>query len=419
MNATQRIEVRMAQRRGELAELVGDGTEAPDDARVERIDALTVEQRRDDSALTAAKLAEPDAAPVIDADPARLELRAAARIGDFIGAALGKTRLEGASAELAVEHGCALNQIPFEAFGPVETRNEASPAPSAGTGVNLAPIEAFVFAGSIGMDLGISMPSVPSGTYSVPVITTALTADAKAKGAAAASSAAAISLSAMTPKRVSARLTFRLEDAAMIGRADFESALRKNLQAVMSDALDTRILNDQDATANPEEPNGLIAALGPLTAATDVVTFESGIAALADLIDGKWSRSLAEIRAVVNATVMSKYETLFQQPAGNTGAKGSGSLASFLRSSSAGLSAHSRMPAAASNVSACVAFLAGAGLMEARPTTAVCANWGRVEITDPFSSSASAETAVTAHVLVSDVKVLHTDAYSLFSIKTA
>ena len=423
----QRIEIRMSERRAEMDSLIGDGSEPLSDDDTAKLIELRKAQTADDAALLATE-PHPTPTPPDQPDAARLELRANARAGDFLRASVGRGRFDGASAELAAENGCAANQIPFELFAPtkLETRADAaSAAPSSGTGVNIAPIQPFVFASSVAPMLGIDMPTVPSGAYSVPTITTALTADAKAKGAAAESTAAVIAMNTMTPKRVSGRLTFRIEDVATFGSDDFEAALRRNLQTVMSDALDTRLLNDQDTGTNAEEPAGLIEALTAPTAAADTVTWGSGVGIFAALIDGLWARSMMEIGALVNATTMAKLETTFREPAAvgtpadtYSDTPGETSLAAYLRGNLNGIVAHNRMPASASNVATGVAFRAGDGVME-RPDTAVCANWGRVEITDPYSDSGSAETHVTVHSLVSDVKVLYAAAYALFSIKSA
>ena len=56
-------------------------------------------------------------------------------------------------------------------------------------------------------------------------ISTALTADAKAKGVAQESTAAVLTPATATPRRISGRLTLNIEDVAAIGQANFESAM--------------------------------------------------------------------------------------------------------------------------------------------------------------------------------------------------
>ncbi|WP_419932027.1 hypothetical protein [Candidatus Poriferisodalis sp.] len=414
-----KIELAQSKRREELGKLL-DLEERSDDQHA-RVLELRGELERGEQELQAALLLEstkPEEPEEVD--PARLELRNAAAISDIVAAIEGFRPLDGATAELQAETGCTVKQIPFELLETrsVEERADAAtPAPTAGVGRNIAPIQPFVFAASIAPMLGIMMPSVGTGTYAVPRITTSAGAAGVADDAARDSTAGAITVTDATAKRVSARLTYRGIDVARSGFTDFEAALRRNLQAALSAQLDTYILNDQDLSANAEYPEGLIGALTAAAAATDQVTFETGIEALADLIDGLWGRSLAEIRSIVNDTVMTKYETLFQQPAGASGAKGSVSLAAYLREACGGIVAHDRMPAAANGVSNCLAFLSGDGVAD-RPWTSFCANWGRVELSDPWSDAAKDWRHTTAHVYCSDVKVLEAGAYKLYSIKT-
>ena len=92
----------------------------------------------------------------------------------------------------------------------------ATPAPTTGTGVTVAPVQPFVFSPSIAPRLGIEMPSVGSGGYSEMTITTALPAHPRAKGADAADTAGALTPITANPRRVSARMTVAVEDVAQI-----------------------------------------------------------------------------------------------------------------------------------------------------------------------------------------------------------
>ena len=118
----------------------------------------------------------------------------------------------------------------------------ASGVPATGSGATLAPIQPFVFSQSIAPMLGIEMPSVGSGAYSEMTISTALSAAAKAKGAEQDSTAAVLTATTASPRSIRARLTLNLEDIAAIGQANFESALRENANAALSDGLDTQAI---------------------------------------------------------------------------------------------------------------------------------------------------------------------------------
>ena len=73
---------------------------------------------------------------------------------------------------------------------------------------------------------------VMSGTYASATITTTLSAGAKAKGAVQDSTAAGFTVTSVTPKRISARLSIQIEDVAAVGQANLESILRENLSLV-------------------------------------------------------------------------------------------------------------------------------------------------------------------------------------------
>ena len=177
-----------------------------------------------------------------------MELRGRASFGRYLAAMLTGQQIGGAESEY--QAACKVPGIPIDLFEqdrPEVRVDTASGIPATGAGATLAPIQPFVFAESIAPMLGIEMPSVGSGAYSEMTISTALTAAAKAKGTAQESTAAVLTPTTASPRSIRGRLTLNLEDIAAIGQANFESALRQNAQAVVSDALDSQI--DQLATA--------------------------------------------------------------------------------------------------------------------------------------------------------------------------
>ena len=431
MTPRQRIEIRMSDRKQRLSTILerGDDIEAAERAE---LDQLTAGLRDDEVELRAAILVDPEASTttsnsaVEGTDPERLELRSRVKVTDYLGAMVASQNLAGAAAELNSELGLTGNRIPFEVLNQRATSLESRAVTTspATVGVNMAPIEPFAFASSAAPMLGISMPSVGTGTYSVPTITTSTAAEAVAESdgtpdsGEAVATAGVIGVSSMTPKRVSGRLSWTLEATAKIGMPDFEAAMRSNLQMALSDQLDHYLLKDTTKAAHPE---GIMGALTAATTATTEVTYSSAVELFAGLVDGLWARKLGDIRALVNPLTIAKLEGLLQVPH-TQGARGERSVANYLRDNMAGLSAHYRMPDSTGNgtdrAGTGIAFRAGDGLMQ-RPMTAVCANWGYVEISDPYSDSEKAITHVTVHTLVSDVQVLQSSAYALFSIKTA
>ena len=158
-------------------------------------------------------------------------------------------------------------------------------------------MQPFVFAPSIAPRLGIDIPSVGSGGYSEMTITTALPASAKAKGAAADGTAGGLTAVTATPRRISARMTVAVEDVASVGVGNFESALRQNVSAALSDAYDDQCINGNGTAPNVE---GLIAQLDNPTDPTAVAKFDDYVSAFADQIDGLWASMVRDVSMVAN-----------------------------------------------------------------------------------------------------------------------
>ena len=262
MTLTQRLTIRTSEQRSRLAELAGLD-ELTDEQRAE-LGTLGTEHQDTEAQLRAAIASAPDADPTVDptVDPEvreRLELRGRASLGRYLAAMLTGQPIGGAEAEY--QAACKTPGIPIDLFEqdrPEIRADTASGVPATGVGTTVAPIQPFVFSQSIAPMLGIEMPTVGSGSYSEMTISTSLTAAAKSKATAQESTAAVLTPATATPRSIRGRLTLNLEDIAAIGQANFESALRQNAQAVVSDALDTQVI-----TGNGTAPNldGLIQAV--------------------------------------------------------------------------------------------------------------------------------------------------------------
>ena len=436
MTNAQKIQLRLSQVRSRLNEISGlEG------------DAFTAEVREESTTLQteysdlevrhqAAIVGEPKEAktPVTgDAElRERVELRSKARLSNFVIAAMRGRRVDGVEAELS--DACeARGDIPFELFEPdprdavvnivgangieqvhyragpggIEERDVTS-APGT-VGVNVAPIQPHIFAPSIAAYMGIDMPMVGSGTFSQARINAALTADSKAKGGEIAATEATFATSTATPKRISARLEMLAEDIAAAGVSNFESALRQNLTMALSAELDDQMING-DGSGNDLE--GLIEALTAAGADGTTLTYQHGIGKLAGLVDGLWATETAQIRQIVGVDT---YRLAAEVFAGSASNRGERPLSDYLREFSGGFRTNSRMPATAATKQSGLAFRSGVSGVR----TAVAPTWGRIGITDVYSGSAKAETAVTFHVLVGDVLVIQPGAYALTEYKVS
>ena len=256
----------------------------------------------------------------------------------------------------------------------VEQHRAITPAPGT-VGLTMGMVQPFVFAPSIASRLGIEIRDVPSGSYSIPTITTApSTAVPKAKGAAADATAGALTVANATPKRVPARLTLALEDIAAVGTASFEQALRQALQGQLSNSLDNQIINGSGSGANLD---GLINQLGnPDAPASGAEDFERWIKLIAGAIDGLWATSLREVATIWPEAAYVQASGVFR------GNQGDISGADYLVERTAGFTCNSRMPAVASNIATGIAARLGQPGM----TRAVVPSTGAVLVVDDIYS---------------------------------
>ena len=144
-------------------------------------------------------------------------------------------------------------------------------------------------------------------------------------------------------KRVSGRMIVRLEDIASIGVENFESSLRANMTAVMSEALDVYALTGDGTAPNPR---GLITGLTAPTgdAPASVAAFDDWVDAYADLVDGIWAESVRGRGAC---------GWIVRIPAGREDVSPCGTettAANWLEDRTGGFYTHSRLPAPVSNV---------------------------------------------------------------------
>ena len=418
---------RQSKERGRMAELslideLGDEQRAeldtiekgtPDLERQIRGATVAAEDEETDAETRAAD--NPDAG-----QRERIELRSKASLSTFLRCALSGQQVAGAEAELRAAAG--VQGIPLELWDtpqPAEQR-AATEAPGT-TGVNLDRIRPAVFANSIAPRLGIEMPRVESGTYASATINASLTAAARIKGADADATEATFTIEAVKPKRISGRLSIRVEDVAAVGQANFEAILRENLALVLSDALD-----DQAINGNGTAPNltGIFERLSDPTAApTAVADFDAYAGAHAAGIDGLWANTLKDVMIVCGPATMALAARTFQTA---TNYKGELSAAAYAEANTAGLSTNKRMPPAGTfrtvdDVQQGILYrkgrsmMAGAGAMR----TAVCPHWNEISIDDIYSGSASGTRHFTMHVLLGDVILVQPDAYEQIAFRLA
>ena len=257
------------------------------------------------------------------------------------------------------------------------------------------------------------MPSVGSGSYSEMTITTSESAAAVTKGSAKESTAGALTAVTAKPRRISARLSITLEDIASIGQSNFESSLRQNVQAALSDEYDKQCINGSGVAPNI---GGLVSQLADPDDPAALATFDSFLASFADSIDGLWASMLSEIGIVANVDAYKLASKSFRDSTGANGDRGSTSFSDYARANLGGFWTNKRMPATADKLGRGIVYRMGrAGLRTASHPT-----WGELSVDDIYSDAASGITHFTLHLLVGDkVLLVQPSAYALVSWKVA
>ena len=195
-------------------------------------------------------------------------------------------------------------------------------------------ITPVLFQRTAAASLGVTFPTVPSGQANYPVMTGAPTAEVKAKGATAPETAGAFRLDTRTPRRVTGSFKVAVEDLAQL------PGMEESLRAVMDDVMGAKV-DDQVFNGDNQAPNldGLFRQAADVTAASAVETFDSGVKRYADLVDGTYSDSFGDLRAVIGPKTFAKYASTFR------GADGDTSLYGYLMGMLGGLRVSARMPA--------------------------------------------------------------------------
>ena len=191
--------------------------------------------------------------------------------------------------------------------------------PAAATQATTAPVLPAVFRGSVAADLGIEMPMVQAGQAVYPAVTASATAAPAAKATARNATAATITPSTVEPRRITGRIVWRKEDAALL--SDLDTALVSDLSAVLVDAFDDQIVNGDGSAPNLR---GLATQLPLPAAATDAAatTFGKLVERAASAVDGLYSNSFRDCRLCMSVEAHAYLdEPLPGQHVGHVGAR--------------------------------------------------------------------------------------------------
>ena len=163
-------------------------------------------------------------------------------------------------------------------------------------------------------------------------------------------------------------------------------------------------------TGNGTAPNveGLLDQLNDPTNPSDTATYDLFVAAAMEGIDGNWSKTLRDVRLIVNPATYRLSGTKFR---GNNGLE---TAAAHLTSQLGSYTTNSRMPAKSGNIAKAIIFRSGRlGIR-----TAVHPTWGQITVDDIFTDAASGERHFTLSVLVgSKLLITQPDAYHVVEFK--
>ena len=424
MTESQRLTVRSSEIRQRLNQIAALPTaDVTPEIRAES-DGLTAEltnvetQFRAATAAESAELrtAETGAAGEPDAETRALQdLQGRASLGRYLRHFADGERLAGAERELAETRGLddSPNRVPWDALlpapgtGRAELRADAvTPAPATGNPTNQHAILQRVFARGAVARLGVFMPSVAVGEASYPIIGTGQSAAFVAKDAEKDAAEGAIGSNILTPKRLQARVQFRIEDE--MTTAGLDAALTEDLRLSINDQLDAQIVGTGNGQVRGFLATAAHGGLADYADPTAVVDFAGAAGQAARGVDGIFAGSEAECCWIIGTETYAKLASLIQ-------ANDSTSATERLRRILRDFGASANVPDATGDVQQ--GILAKLGAEAAM--SAVCPIWeGLRLIRDEVTNSAKGQVQVTA-VALHNFRILRPAAFVRTKLKLA
>ena len=393
----------------ELLNEIDVSTKAIAPLEIEFRAAITTEAAEDE----AAKKADPDAEC-----RERDKLIAGSSVMDFIDEVLTDKKTEGMAHEArqALLGGEARERlVPFEFLLPKEPELEkrADAVTPVAASVVVANYQASVlervFTRSLAARLLVSMPSVPVGQANFPVMTGGTTGAMVAADGAHDAGAGAFAGFTLEPTRLSARYLLRVEDIYKL--RGYEDVLRRDMAAVMSDAMDAQIIN---GTGVAPQVGGFASELAAPAAASAAATWQNFVAGFTNLVDGLNAYQLGDIRTVIGKDTFAYAETLYRAGAKDNGP--ASSAAEYIRGKIGGYSVSSRIAAQASDAAGQINI---AALTSYPGRNAVAPIWRAFElIRDNITEAAKGQIVLTALALW-NFKILRETGFHLIRVRKA
>ena len=418
MTESQKLALQLSETRQKLNELLAvKETELTDEQRNElreKTDAYPALEERYRAALIAEETTEGKAADETGEGAEFRGLVEKVELRAYLVEAMTGREADGEAKELreAVFGDYArAGLVPWEALlvdrpGAGEERADATTNAPSDVGATQRPVLGRVFADTAAMFLGVEMPNVGVGEANFPVLSSGATGQFKAKGDAKDAEAATIGAEVLTPKRLTARYVFGVEDAARLG--GMEEALRMDLSGALGEALDKQILTGSGVAPSLQgfvDDGGIPAPAG--ADPTSVATWPEFIRLASSGVDGRYARNLMGVRTLVNPAS-------YQLAASLLDTTGSATASDYLIQRSAGFMASALLPDASNDIADTLIYRAAMGA-----GSAVAPVFGGLElIRDMYTKAAEGEVAVTA-IMLADFAILRAAAYQRGKVKIA
>ena len=399
MTPHQTLELRQSTIRQRLSEL--SGAENPEVEERSEMDTLSAEFQVNESRMRALVITETEQQRIETRTEDRqlVELEQRASIGEIFDGARRGRQPSGATKELLDHLGMDGNYIPLSMFamGPVEQRAAATIGDTQG---NQQPTVRAVFPGSVSEFLNIDKPTVPVGTYLIPVITTSATVHSPAEGAAAAESTGAFTVSTLTPSRLQASFRWQREDAAKF--MELESALRDNLNEAVMSALDLANLTHADGLLGT---NGLTARTGDAAAEADFAA-HYGFLFDKETIDGSYASMASDVKILYGPDGYSHAASVYRGNSSDMTALGA------LMRDSGGVMTSAHVPDPSTNDQAVI-------VRKGMRRDFSCPMWQGVEIVyDDITGAAEGELVIWAYLMAA-LKLLRADGFQRRVVQVA
>ena len=350
----------------------------------------------------------------------RRRLLARSSVIPFIAEAVDGRHVDGAEAECRAavlgDDGGNLMPIDLLLTDDVETRSQTEYRTDAATPIAAAALAdgsqssvlERIFTRSVAARLGVSMPSVAVGASVYPIMVSGTTASMAGDGGQVDAAAAAFSGHSLEPVRLTGAYLFNARQTLQL--KNFEAVLRRDLSAVLSDAMDDQVVNGDGTAPNV---SGFLSELAAPTRPTAADSFGSYITKFTGAVDGLNAYQLGDLRTVIGAASFNHMYSLYR------GANSDLPVYEALRSRIGGMTVSSRIPAPTDSGGEANTQRNIMALTSYPGRNAVAPVWRGLElIRDPYTLAGKGQVRLTAAVFWS-FKILRETGWSLWAARTA